>query len=321
MRRIMIATAAVAVLGTSVLAQGAQDQQTIAQQMRDQLNVGPAFAQQDFLGNPKKKLTESFGEKRGKELFGNLQKSGGGLDASEVTDLMNGKATTSGLQDLFRCHRSETEGVEQALQGAVGEKNRDLFFGMMIQKMTGGEHAMDPNSEEFKHICGCRDSMDDEDFEKLRRGSVSTKTISEAFDVSDKDLRKLLQRILNALREMEAVDHPMCASLGMGDTNRFSPDRMPPMRQGMPGSGPQFANGMAGGMPFDAQMPPLPFMGGNLQGMPGCEPPPCPPPPCKPGEGGGPPPTPAPPEGGPQPRPEPDRPGAPPRRPDDGEQN
>jgi len=57
------------------------------------------------------------------------------------------------------------------------------------------------------------------------------------------------------------MDHPLCESLGLGNPREYDAEAFPKLAEGMPGSEPEYAEGKAGGLPFDKELPPLPFAG------------------------------------------------------------
>ena len=101
------------------------------------------------------------------------------LGGADALDLLNGNTTKSGLQDMFGASRNELSRLEEVLGNSVDDKNRKMFFGVMIVVMVV-EFDVDPDSDFCKQACGARDEMDSEDFEKMLKGNVSSKTIGEA---------------------------------------------------------------------------------------------------------------------------------------------
>ena len=271
--RIATLLAAVMVLGGLALAQGAgagAGKETIAQKMIKEATAGPGYIQQDFVNSVGTGLTEQFGEKRADQMLETL--GGQNLSDKDALGLMNGTTTKSGMQDMFGASRSELSRLERVLEGAVDDKNRKMFVGVMVVVMVV-EFDVDPGSDFCKQACGARDEMDSDSFQKMLKGNVSSSTIQDAFGMSDKGDCKFMQEILNQMMQSMFFQHPMAQSMGM---NRGKPLSKEDMSQfgdlsegmaGFPGGDSPFAEGMAGGMPFDMEMPPCPFAGGNFKSM------------------------------------------------------
>ena len=239
---------------------GSSGSQTIAQQLRQGGTAGPGYMQQDFLNGLGGSLQEQFGDRRGQQMLQTLQ--GQGLSSDDMLKLMNGQATTSQLGTMFGAGRGELDGVRSALDAAVGRKNQKMFFGILIVIVVIDCEKTD--GEFLKQMCNGMEAMDPAVFEKLMRGDVSTSTIQQGFGFADKSMCKEMQDCLNAMRESPLVNHPMAQSMGMGDQSRFDKAEFPKAGEGMPGYDTHFAGGMAGGMPFDTGMPPMPFAGANM---------------------------------------------------------
>ena len=243
---------------------------TIAQQLREEATAGAGYIQQDFLNSFGEGLTESFGEQRAKQMMETLKSQG--LSDKDTLDLLNGKTTRSGLQDMFGASRGELSRLEEVLGKSVDGKNRKMFFGVMVVVMVI-DFDVDPDSDFCRQACGARDEMDSEAFDKMLKGSVSTNTIKDGFGFGDKDDCKFMQQILNQMMQSMFFQHPMAQSMGM---NRGKPLSAKDLEQfgelgkgmaGFPGEGNTFGEGMAGGMPFDMTMPPCPFAGGNFESL------------------------------------------------------
>lgn len=263
--------AALLLAGGVVLAQGAgagSSKKTIAEELRASATAGPGYIQGEFVSDLSNGLEQRFGEERSKQMLDRLGQSG--LDSQGVCGLMNGQTTTSGLQDLFGARRSELPGLEDALGEAVDGKNRKMFFGIMIFVMVV-DFDVDADAEFCRQAFGAQGEMSKESFDKLTRGNVSTNTIGEAFGFQDKSDCKFMQEILNAMMSSVFMQHPMGASMGMGGGQPLTEQQrgqFPQLGEGMPGfpaPGSGFENGTAGGLPFDMEMPPCPFAGGNLK--------------------------------------------------------
>ena len=265
--------AAVMVLGVVALAQGAgagAGKETIAKTLIEEATAGPGYIQEDFVNSVGTGLTEQFGEKRADQMLESL----GNRDLSEkdVLRLMNGTTTKSGLQDMFGASRSELSRLEKVLDGAVDDKNRKMFVGVMVVVMVV-EFDVDPGSDFCKQACGARDEMDSDSFQKMLKGNVSSSTIQDAFGMSDKGDCKFMQEILNQMMQSMFFQHPMAQSMGMNRGKPLSKEDMSQFGElsegmaGFPGADSPFAEGTAGGMPFDMEMPPCPFAAGNFKSM------------------------------------------------------
>jgi len=239
---------------------GSTGSQTIAQQLRQGGTAGQGYMQQDFLQSLGGGLQNQFGETRGLEMLQTLQ--GQRLKSADTLKLMNGQSTTSERGNWFGASRSELDGVKEAVSGAVEQKNQKVFFGILIVVIV--IDCENSDADFLKQTCDGIEGMDPEIFQKLMRGDVSTSTIQEGFGFSDKAMSKEMQQSLNAMRESPLVNHPMAQSLGWGDESMYKASDFQGLSEGMPGFGGEFAGGMAGGMPFDTSMPPLPFAGQNM---------------------------------------------------------
>lgn len=242
---------------------------TSNQQLRSDLasrgTAGAGYVQQDFFKTLLEALKRHFNEKRAGELYQHLM--GVNVDLQDVKDLMNGKRLTeSKLIKLFGATRDELDRLRLAIEEALNAKNRKLFFGILLQTMADSGTT---DNTVLKQTGGAVDSMSQANFEKLLRGTVSTATISDAFGLSDKGSCKQMQDALNAMRDSPLVNHPMCESMGMANRQGFKPEGFAKPAEGMPGCGGEFADGKAGGVPLDPELPPLPFAGENM-GFGGC---------------------------------------------------
>jgi len=242
---------------------GASSKPTIAQQMRTTGVASPGYMQGELLKDLKANLEKEFGTDRSGEMMSTL--AGQNLDASDVTDLFNGKATRSGMQDMFGAKRNELSGVERALKETVGEKNRKMLFGVIVIVMVA-DFDLPPDSEFCKQVCASRDEMSEEDLEKILKGNRSKGTMGSCFGLSSKDDQDLMQDVMKRVDELPFKDHPMAESLGMGSPKSFDASKCPKLAKGMPGFG-ENTDGKAGGLPVDAKLPPCPFAGENLKDL------------------------------------------------------
>ncbi len=273
MRKTITTLLAVVCVAGVAYAQGAgsgSGKKTIAQQLREEATAGAGYIQQDFINNVGEGLTEAFGSKRSNQMMETL--TGQGLSQKDTLDLLNGKTTRSGLQDMFGASRAELSDLEKILGNSVDNKNRKMFFGVMVVVMVI-DFDVDPDSDFCKQACGARDEMDSDAFAKMLKGSVSTNTIKDGFGFGDKADCKFMQQILNQMMQSMFFQHPMAESMGMNRGKPLSPKDMSQFGQlsegmaGFPGEGNTFGEGMAGGMPFDVKMPPCPFAGGNFESL------------------------------------------------------
>lgn len=237
---------------------------TANQQLRDELglkgNAGPGYVQQGFLDTLEGLLKEKFGEKRAAELMQNLRDEN--MTPQEVMDLLNGKMTESQLGNICKAKKGEAEKIEEAVDEAVDEKNKKCLFGILIVIVVCDCKCED---EDFlKQMMKGMEGMDQAGAERLMRGDVSTGAMEECFGFTDKDMCKQMQDALNQLGSSPLANHPMCESMGMGQKGKFKPEDFPKPAEGMPGCGGEFADGEAGGLPFDGKLPPLPFAGENM---------------------------------------------------------
>jgi len=260
MRTMLTTLLALAFAGSVALAQGSgapSERGKLTQQLRDNMISGAGNVQNDFTNNLGRNLEEQFGLKRSGEMMTSLK--GQDLSANDSLKLLNGDLTKSQLQDLLGASRGEMEGVEKAVEDTVDDKDRKLFIGIIIVILVT-DHDIDPSSEFCQQVCGARDEMSAENFEKLKKGSRSKSTLKDCFGFSDKGDLSLMQDAMNGAMSSPMMNHPMCKSLGMGDQAKFDPSQFPKLEEGMPGFG-GFGDGTAGGLPFDSELPPCPFAG------------------------------------------------------------
>jgi len=268
MRNTLTVTLTLALLAGATWAQGAggggAQKPTLAQQMHEQLKkqgfAGPGYVQQGFLDDLKNGLVGQFGETKGSRLFGNL--TGHSLTGNEMTNLLNGDLTKGQLGDWFGAGRGETDGCQAALDGAVDKKNRCMFFGILVIVLVM-DMDVDPTSDFCQQVAGSRDQAPDEDLKKLRRGARSKGAIENCFGFKNKRDLDFMEDALKQMASSPCCDHPLAKSLGMASGKKCDPSQFPPLEEGMPGCGGDFAGGAAGGMPFP-ECPPCPFLGENV---------------------------------------------------------
>ena len=224
--------------------------------------ASPGFVQEEFFDGLAGRMKKDFGKQRGAELMAAFSKAK--LESRDVLDLMNGRnLTKKKIKQWFRARDGEVDGVKQSAGRTVEEKDKGLFFGVMLFTMMK-DFDVDPTGEFARQACGAKEEMGEETWKKLKSGNLSTKTMKEAFGFSDKDDQKFMQDIMKRMKESGMLNHPLCASLGMGDSSRMSKRSFPEMAEGSAGFG-RFSGGMAGGKPFDSKMPACPFFGGNMK--------------------------------------------------------
>ncbi|MHC4938748.1 MAG: hypothetical protein ACYTHK_07255 [Planctomycetota bacterium] len=250
------------------LAQGAggSSQGAVGQALKSALKqnttAGPGAIQQSFFDSLQKSLNDKFGKKTASKLMNNMQ--GKSLSKNDVQKFMNGLATKSQVKDWFGASRKQMGKLEQSVDDAVAEKNRNGFFGIMIIVMVV-DFGMDPSADFCSQACGAKEELDEEAFKKLCSGNVSTNNIKDAFGFGSKDDCKFMQEILNAMQSSPFAQHPMMQSMGMGKGGKFDPSKFPSLGEGMPGFGMEGFE--AGGMACDFELPPCPFLDGSFEDM------------------------------------------------------
>lgn len=249
----------VLLMGGLAVAQGTRKRHS-KEDMQKGCMASTGFVASEFLKDLEKQLTDQFGKERAAEMMKAF--AAAKLKPRDSLGLLNGKATKSDLKAWFKIKDRELEGCQKSLEHAVDEKDKNLFFGLMFQVMTG-DFDVDPTGEFCKQACGAKDEMKKATWEKLKQGNRSKRTLTEGFGFSNKDDLKFLQDIINRVMESPMLNHPMCESMGLGNARQFSKDDFPEMGQGMAGFG-EHQDGRAGGQPFPADMPPCPFFGENM---------------------------------------------------------
>jgi len=253
MRHGLAALTAALLFSGAAWAQGAgggQDKSKLGEQLRKEAMAGGGYVKDAFLGDLDEALRDLFGDTKGGQLSGNL--AGQKLSEKELTDLVNGDLTKSKIEDLFGCTRGETDKVEEAIDEAVDQKNRKMFFGILILILVV-DMDLDPSGEFCQQVAGSRDQAPDDAFEKLLKGNVSKELIVVIFKFEAKADLSFMQDVLNQARGSPFCHHPLAKSMGMGDPAKWDPSQMPELEEGMPGFG--------GECP---EMPPCPFLGENM---------------------------------------------------------
>lgn len=232
-----------------------------AQELRTKCSASPAYITNDFFKTLGKNLGDALGEKRGGKMISALADAD--LEPKEVVKVMNGDCTKNQLQDWFGAKRIELDRTRKALDKTVAEKNRNCFFGIMLDVMIG-DFGVDPSAEFAQQACGTHGEISEELFEKLLKGNRSTRTMKEAFGFENKQDQGFMQKIVNRMWEVPGTNHPLCESLGMGSADKFKADDFPTMSEGMAGYG-EFEDGVAAGMKCDTKLPPTPYFGRDVK--------------------------------------------------------
>ena len=262
MRRVWIL-----LLAATVWAQ-ARGNRPVAERVRLRGTAGAGHIQKEFLGALSSEFWDEFGKSRAEEIFDRLQRRG--MTANDVQRLMNGLLTKSELRKRFGAKRNEVERMERIIDGAVTDKDRKLFFGILIATMIE-KHEEDPSGEFCKQVAATCSAIDEKQARELLKGAVSKNMIKEIFKFRHKADLKLMQRILNSTWDSAYVGYPMAQSLARrggrrkGGRSRYDASAFPKLERGMPGFGGEFARGTAGGFPFDSALPACPYFGEDLE--------------------------------------------------------
>jgi len=108
-----------------------------------------------------------------------------------------------------------------------------------------------------------RDEIDDKQFQHLRHGSNRTEALMAAcFKLENRKDQKDMLAILEEVRQSFVFGHPLAESIGI--RARYDPRRFPGLEDGMPGTGDEYEDGLAGGHAFDDELPALPYGGPNM---------------------------------------------------------
>jgi hypothetical protein len=225
---------------------------------------GPGYVQSDFLDALRAQLANEFGERRGNEMADHLRGQRARLDIKRTLALLNGQATDQELRDLFGLAHERPQFVRKALEGAVADKEKKLLFGALVRTMV--ENGVDPSSD-FCQLGQSRDSMSHDQFERLCRRDASASLMGECFGLKSRKDQQAMQGYMNDAWASPYLLHPVSASLAGRAKLRgaYDPAKFPKARDEMPGYGNDYKEGMAGGLPFDQGLPPVPFYGRNLE--------------------------------------------------------
>ncbi|MHC4491010.1 MAG: hypothetical protein ACYTDU_05245 [Planctomycetota bacterium] len=244
---------------------GSKGKQTMAEKLRLRGFAGPGFVQKDFVGGLGGHLKEGLGARRADKMIERLGSHD--LSARDVLRLQNGETTKSQVRTVFGANRGEIKGVLQALDRTVIDKDRKLFFGIVIMTMVF-DFKIDATSDFCRQVAMTCTLMDGDQTAKLLSGNVSRNTVKEIFGFRAKADQREMQRILNRAWDSVYLTHPLADSITRRagrPKRRYEARRYPTLRRGMPGHGGEYASGKAGGLPFDTEMPPCPFFGSNLE--------------------------------------------------------
>lgn len=234
--------------------------QALKKSLANQTMAGPGAIQGSFFKGLQSKLTKNLGAKTGTKMMSNLKSQS--LSASTVTQMMNGTVTKSQMKKWFGANRSQVSQVSQSISGAVSQKNRNGYFGMLMKVMTK-DFGVDPTSDFAAHAASAKQVITKSMFGKLRTGTVSTKTVQKAFSFKSKHDAKFMQKILNGLKSSPYPQHPMMKSLGMGQSGKYNAAKFPKLNKSNPGAGMKPSQG-AGGFACNFKLPPCPFFSGSF---------------------------------------------------------
>ena len=269
MRTIFSISLALLLVSAPAFAQGAGGSapgaagQALKNSLGKNTTAGPGAIQKDFLSNLKGGLSDKLGKKAGGKLFDNLQNES--LSSNDVQKLMNGNTTKSQMKNWFGANNRQIDKVEKSVDGAVDQKNRSGFFGILIIVMVG-DFGVDPSADFASQCAGAKNELDADMFKKLCAGNVSTSTIKDAFGLDSKSDCKFMQQILNSMQSSPFAQHPMMQSMGMGSGGKYDKKKFPSLDEGMPGFDME-KEGLAGGLECDFELPPCPFLSGSFEDL------------------------------------------------------
>ena len=224
--------------------------------------VGPGYVQADFLDCLEERLGDEFGARRAESMLDHIR--GSRLDGKGVLALLNGDLDDAEIRSIFGLAHERPQFVRKALDAAVADKDKKLLFGALVRTMV--EKGVDPSSE-FCQIGDCRDELTAQQFDRLCRSEVSGSLMGECFGLKSKKDQSEMQGYMNATRASPYLLHPVGNSLAKranlkGD---FDPRKFPKARDDMPGYGNEYKDGLGGGLPFDRNLPPVPYYGKSLE--------------------------------------------------------
>jgi hypothetical protein len=224
--------------------------------------AGPGYVQAAFLAALGREFVKEFGEERGGKMLETLR--GKRLDGKRILALLNGQVTDAELRDLFGLGSIRPQFARKALDAAVADKDKKLLFGALVRTIV--EKGVDPSSE-FCQVVGQSFGMTDDQFDRLCRGDSSASLMGECFRLKSRRDQGEMSGYMSATRSSPYLLHPLGTSLAGRSKVRgaYDPAKFPKARDGMPGYGNDFKEGKAGGLPFDKELPPVPFYGKNLE--------------------------------------------------------
>ena len=225
-------------------------------------SCGPGYVQRDFLDSLLARLTAEFGDRRAAAMVESLRTAP--LAPTRVLALLNGQATDGDLRELFGLRHERPQFVKAALDLAVADKDKKLLFGALVRTMV--EKGVDPSSD-FCQLGESRDNLTAEQFDRLCRRESSPSLMGECFGLKQKDDQRTMLGYVDATWASPYLLHPLGASLAARAKLRgeYDPKEFPKPRDEMPGYGNEYKDGKGGGLPFDKDLPPVPFYGKNLE--------------------------------------------------------
>ncbi len=223
--------------------------------------AGPGYVQKDFLEVLLDRLNEEYGERRAAYMIEHVR--GAGLDAKRVLALLNGQLDDDEIRLVFGLAHERPQYVRKAIDAAVIDKDKKILFGALVRTMV--EKGVDPSSD-FCQLGESRDQLTAGQFDRLCRGELSASLMGECFSLKSKKDQNEMRGYMEATWASPWVRHPIGASLSLRAKVRgdFDPKRFPKPRDGMPGYGNDNEDGKGGGLPFDGNLPPVPYYGANL---------------------------------------------------------
>ena len=244
-------------LGGNALGQG-KPADSGQDELSKKVVASAGYIQEQFV----KQLTASLGEQfdlvRAKKMLTHLVELD--VEARDVAKIMNLRVSKKDIERFFGVSRRRSvDRAKEALKATVEEKDKRIFFGVMLYVMLT-EFEIDPTSEFCQQACGALDSLESDDFKKLRE-TASTRMIGKVFGFRHQRDRKDMQEILRKTRDSVFMTHPMGESIGLRSRKRFDRRKFPKLDPKMTGANNAYKDGKAGGLPFDITMPPCPFLG------------------------------------------------------------
>jgi len=224
-----------------------------------QLTAGPGYVQHSFVEDMNRALDASLGEDERKRLRARKR-----LKASQMVELMNTRnkrVLDDLLRDGFGIRGGDRRKGREAVEAAKARKDRRIFFGVLARVLL--KRGFSSSGEFFGRVMAARDEIDDEQFKHLRHGSNRTEALMEAcFKLENRKDQKDMLAILEEVRQSFLFGHPLAESIGI--RARYQPRRFPELKDGMPGTGDEYEDGLAGGHAFDDELPALPYGGPNV---------------------------------------------------------